>query len=119
MDTGDIIAIAVALCGPIIAFLMGWRRAPHEEKNLDAQTVEIYTKVSNMAATQNVALLKRMEAQELRLENESEQNRLLLIGVAKLLAQMARQGIEPIWTPEVIVKSKRMMRVINGEGVQK
>ncbi len=90
------------------------RRAPHEERNLDAKTAEIYAKVGSLAAAQNEALLKRMMANEERLEHESEQNRILLVGIAKLLAQICRAGMVPDWTPEAIAKRQKVMRAING-----
>lgn len=89
------------------AGVLAWIRFPQEKKKVEADTyktlsetvTELSETVKNQGAEMEKIKAKNNEL-EIKVEELEDENKNLLRGVNRLVNQIRKAGLEPVWTPD-------------------
>lgn len=99
------------------AGILAWVRFPQEKKKVEADTYktlsetvsELSETVKNQGEEMEKIKAKNNEL-EIKVEELEDENKILLRGVTRLVNQIRKAGLEPVWTPDTgndIIENKK------------
>jgi hypothetical protein len=100
------ITSGVSLVLAVLAFIIAWRKAPHENRSFDGDAAESFAQAAKSYSDEVIKLrgeVADMRQQIYRLQKKLQDKDRLIeewrIGIDRLIAQLVSLGHQPVWKP--------------------